>query len=1145
MKALFKLLKKYPAVQAIEVANSKVVANDNTEEALLLAASFLDKPQKIIVVKNNLYAAQKLYERLENLLPSEKCLFFPVDESFRIEALATSPELLTQRIYVLDKMLNSDSYIVITHTAAIVRLLPSKDLFKRGKIRLQIDSDIKPDVLVEHLISIGYDKVNKIEHSLQFARRGGIIDIYSVNNDNPIRLEFFGDTIESIRYFDLDSQRTIKTVKGIEIIPATDLIVESDKYQRNLEKIKNSFLLKGDKYVSHGREIDSLEEQNSYSIIYKYYSQLNDDIGCLFDYMEDGLVIYSHEQDIRNNFNLLQRETFQYLEETEDTGFVLHYDLNHILDKPKNVSIIEMFRSGSKDVEFPLRSIEKGGGNAKRIKLIVEEYLRRKYHVVFCLENPKQISCVADWIAEWDYSFEYLDKDKLPKASLTYMEVGLKEGFELPDQKLVFLSAYELFGIQSKSNSNYTRFKEGIVLESYDNLEVGDYVVHEVYGIGQFLAIKTLENQGVHRDYLYISYRGNDVLYLPLDQFKLIRKYVSKQGVAPRLSKLGSKEWEKTKARIKNRIEDITENLVNLYIKRTKAVGFAFAPDDEWQYQFENSFPYELTKDQKKSIEEIKKDMEQPYPMDRLLCGDVGFGKTEVAFVAAFKAIMSGKQVAMLCPTTLLARQHYQVALERFQNFPINIGILSRMVSKEEQNAYLKALKKGEINLLIGTHRMLSSDVEFKDLGLLIVDEEQRFGVEHKEKIKSLKENVDVLTLSATPIPRTLQSALFGIRSLSQIETPPKNRMPIQTYVLEKSEPLIKEIIERELARNGQVFYLHNRVEDINILAHKIQHMVPNAKIIIIHGKMSKEQIEDAMIDFSNGEANVMICTTIIENGIDIPSANTIIIENADRFGLSQLYQIKGRVGRGDRLAYAYLFYNGEKELSEVANKRLAAIKEFAELGSGYRIALRDLTIRGAGDILGVEQAGFIDSIGIDMYLHLLEEAIAEKRDGIKKQEEVRRNDYHVDAYLPEHFTEDDMDKIDIYKKIGEAKTLEKLNSLQQEMVDVYGKLPNSVRLLLEKQRFEILSQDNLVEEVKDLTGSYELVLSEEMTNYDGIGVDIFRMCDELSRKIIVTYRGNRIRIRLDKNDSMWLDYCNTILKQLLELSEKYKKEAS
>lgn len=1141
MKALLNLLSKYSAVDSINKGIKGIVSNDSTIEALLIASAYNKQPSKLVIVKNNLYAAQRLYERLEGLISNEKVLFFPVDESFRMEALATSPELLTQRIFILDRLLNDDSYVLITHTAAIVRLLPTVELFKHNQVNLKIGDVIKPEDLILKLNNIGYNRVNKIEHSLQFAHRGGVLDIYSVNNDNPIRLEFFGDEIDSIREFDLDTQRTIKNINNIVIIPATDLIIDNDYYDNKLKEIEKSIDKYCDNYEHKQYEIDCLKERNSYTCLYKYYSKLSESIGCLFDYCNDARVVYSHQNDIKENYNLLLNESFDYLEETKDTSFILHHDLNHVFNKVKSLTSIEQFRSRDSQVEFPLRDVEGAGGNARNVKLILDEYLRRKYRIVLCLDNPNQISCIRDWFMEWNIQFEYLERNRLPSSDVSYTDFSFKEGFELPNEHLVFLSAYEIFGYQIHSKHSYTRYRDGIALQSYDNLEIGDYVVHEVYGIGQFLGIETIENKGLHKDYLHIAYRNNEKLFVPLDQFKIVRKYVSKQGLTPKLSSLSSNEWEKTKNKIKKRIQDITDRLLKLYLTRTEAVGFACLPDEEWQLQFENSFPYELTDDQKKSAREIKTDMEKPYPMDRLLCGDVGFGKTEVAFIAAFKAILNGKQVALLCPTTLLARQHYEVAKERFQNFPINIGIVSRMVPQSTQNQYLKDASEGKINLLIGTHRLLSKDVKFKDLGLLIVDEEQRFGVEHKEKIKELKNGIDVLTLSATPIPRTLQSALLGIRSLSQIDTPPRNRMPIQTYVLEKSERLIKEIIERELSRNGQVFYLHNRVSDLTHIARLIKDQIKGAKVIIIHGKMNHEEIEDAMLSFCNGEANVMICTTIVENGIDIPNANTIIIDEADRFGLSQLYQIKGRVGRGDRLAYAYLFYNHSKVLSEVATKRLSAIKEFAELGSGYRIAMRDLTIRGAGDILGSEQAGFIDTIGMDMYLHLLQEAINEQKTGEVAKNNVTRRDYKLDAYIPKKFTEDDMDKIELYRKINDVNNINNLIDLENELNDVYGKIPVNVKLLIEKRRFEILTKGDLIEDVKDLDKIYEIVLSEKISNFNGIGVDIFKICNDISLDIKITYRAGRIRIRLSKENNKWLDYANEILLKLIELVKEYE----
>ncbi len=1142
MEALLKLLQQYPACLDLLEGNKTIVSNDNTKEALLIASAYNKKPQKMIVVKNNLYAAQRLFERLDGLIDASKVLFFPVDESFRIEALAASPELLTQRVYVLNKILESNDFIIITHTAAIVRLLPNVEVFKSNQLHFKLGDIIKPQDLNDKLINMGYNRINKIEHSLQFAQRGGVMDVYSVNNDNPIRIEFFGDEIYSIRYFDLDTQRTIQEVKEVSIISASDLIIDSKVYSEKLNKLKSELNQNDQYYEDRLQEISLLEDKQSYSMLYKYYTKLQNKPSSLFDYVPDARVVFSHLKDIKENFNMLMNESFEYLQETHDTSFCLYHEIYDVLSTPKSAIQIELFKENSRDVEFPLRDVESGNGNAKRIKMLIDDYLNRGYRIVLCLDNPNQISCVKDWFVEWEMPLVYLSPNKLPTKPVSFTDFSFKEGFELLSEKYIYLSAYELFGMQTRTKRQYTRYRDGIALQSYDNLEIGDYVVHEIHGIGQFLGIETIELDGIHKDYLHIQYRASDVLYVPLEQFKLVRKYVSKQGVVPKLSKLGSSEWEKTKTRIKKRIEDITERLMSLYMNRSKAVGFACQPDEEWQTQFESSFPYELTADQRRSVDEIKHDMEQPYPMDRLLCGDVGFGKTEVAFIAAFKAILNGKQVAMLCPTTLLARQHYEVAKERFQNFPINIGIVSRMVSARDQSKYINGAKEGTINLMIGTHRLLSKDIKFKDLGFLIVDEEQRFGVEHKEKIKEMKENIDVLTLSATPIPRTLQSALLGLRSLSQIDTPPSSRMPIQTYVLEKSMRLIKEIIERELSRNGQVFYLHNRVSDIFSLASKIKEMVLGAKVIVIHGKMNHEQIEDAMIDFSNGEANVMICTTIIENGIDIPNANTIIVEDADRFGLAQLYQIKGRVGRGDRLAYAYLFYSGNKQLSEVATKRLSSIKEFAELGSGYRIAMRDLTIRGAGDILGSEQAGFIDTIGMDMYLHLLQESINEQKYGPKVEEAAATsNDFKLDAYIPKQFTNDDLDKIDLYKKISEVKTREELLALEKEMIDIYGRLPHSVKLLLEKRRFELFAKGHMVEDIKDYDKYYEIILSEVVSSYDGIGIELFSICNDISLTIQIAYRAKRIRIKFLKKDDEWLEFANSALYRINELVKKYE----
>ena len=621
----------------------------------------------------------------------------------------------------------------------------------------------------------------------------------------------------------------------------------------------------------------------------------------------------------------------------------------------------------------------------------------------------------------------------------------------------------------------------------------------------------------MHKDFLRVVYKGNDELLVPLEQFRLVRKFVSREGVVPKLNKLGSHDWEKTKQRLKENVNEIADRLVKLYSQREENIGYAYGPDSVLQQEFEDDFEYELTPDQALAVQEVKKDMMQPKPMDRLLCGDVGFGKTEVALRAAFKAITEGKQVAFLCPTTILSLQHTATAMKRFENFPIRVEVLNRFVVESKQKEILRELKEGKVDMIIGTHRILSKDVQFHDLGLLVIDEEQRFGVEHKEKIKEMKESVDVLSLSATPIPRTLQMSLIGIRSLSQLETPPSNRMPVQTYVIEKNRALVKEVIERELARQGQVFYLFNNIQEIYNVARQIKQDVPEAEIAVAHGKMSRDEIEEVMMQFTDNEVNVLICTTIIETGIDIPNANTILIENADTFGLAQLYQIKGRVGRSDRVAYAYLMVRPRKQVNEIAQKRLQAIKEFTELGSGYKIAMRDLTIRGAGDLLGPSQSGFIDTVGIDMYIEMLQEAIAEKKGEVKPEvKEPVRSQVQVDGYIPKQFAPLDFEKISLYQRIDAAQDEDQLIALKEETQDYFGKMPKSVGLLFEKKRLDILLNEPRVNSFRDVKNQMEIVFSKAFSDHID-GVKLFETFTTISKDIQLRYVQGRIIVRLPK----------------------------
>ncbi len=629
-----------------------------------------------------------------------------------------------------------------------------------------------------------------------------------------------------------------------------------------------------------------------------------------------------------------------------------------------------------------------------------------------------------------------------------------------------------------------------------------------------------------------MAYAGDDTLYIPVEQFKMIRKYASADGKVPMIHALGSSKWTKAKQKAKNKIDDIADRLIELYAKRMSSPGFAFSKDNELQIDFENQFGYALTADQQRSVDEIKLDMEKPQPMDRLLCGDVGFGKTEVALRGAFKAILDHKQVAFLCPTTILSMQHFKTATERFKNFPVEIALLNRFTSSKEKKRILKEVKEGKIDLLIGTHRILSKDVAFNDLGLLVIDEEQRFGVKQKEKIKEYRETIDVLSLSATPIPRTLQMSLMGIRGLSKIDTPPKNRLPVQTYVVEKNNTLIKQVIERELARDGQVFYLYNRTDQIANVAYKISSTVPNAKVAIGHGQMDKNELEDVMLRFMNKEFNVLICTTIIETGIDIPNANTMIVEDADKFGLAQLYQIRGRVGRSERGAYAYLLYKKDKSIQDDALKRLKAIKEFTELGSGYKIAMRDLSIRGSGDILGGKQAGFIDDIGFEMYMKILQDAInVRMHKDEKPEEEVKNLNVSVDGYIPDDYVESDYEKLELYQRLDKAKTMSELNSLKAEFDDYYGNLPEAILTLIEKRKLEILSHYSIIEDIKDSGKQLEIIFSPNA--FETISGDkLFLLANQLFTKPAFKSLDNKITIKINKHDR-WLNRLNEFIETL------------
>lgn len=1150
MKFLFEKLKANKAKAALIAKSGSFAVEDSFGVALLVAAAFKEKQEAYTIVANNLYHAQKIYDFLSSFIGEENCLFFPVDEVLRLDAVSASKEMLAQRLYVMHELCKKETKVLVTHVAGVIRYLPKEELFKEKTITFKVGDVFSFKEIKEKLIAIGYEKVNKIDQSLQFAVRGDILDIYSVNEEQPVRIEFFDDEIENIRYFDIATQRSLETLLEITILPASDMLFTKKEYE-SIEGIIKEKLAK-DLLVLPNKERLEVKVDNDLNLfrmnkitasLYSYYGILKEEYNSILDYANHSTIILVDKKRILNTANqMLQEETDFFLEGHEQsnilTGLSLYQNIEGILMRFKKTIYMNPLLEKESDIAFWVRPILSSSNTFKDALQLIKYYLETDNKIIISLSSEQQKKAISDMLNDSNIEYSLISNNQMPKDKLSIMIQPFQSGFELVEEKIVILSSNELFGYRIHQSRFLNRYKEAVILKSYEELEPGDYIVHEQNGIGKFIGIKTLEVNGLHRDYLQIAYAGSDVLYVPLEQFKLVRKFVGKDGVTPKINKLGSTEWEKTKRRIKDKVNDMADRLIKLYAERESTPGFAFKEDDEFQISFESQFPFELTKDQETALKEIKEDMEKPTPMDRLLCGDVGFGKTEVAFRAAFKAMLSGKQVGLLCPTTLLARQHYERAMERFAFFGIKIVVLSRLIPQSIQKSYIEKIKDGSVNLIIGTHRLLSKEIEFSDLGLLIIDEEQRFGVEQKERIKEMKQNIDVLTLTATPIPRTLQMSLVGMRKYSQLNTAPMNRLPIQTYVVPHNDEMVQELIERELARQGQVFYLHNRVSSIYSVARKIQQMVPDAKIGVAHGKMEHEDIEDIMIKFYSGEINVLVCTSIIETGIDIENVNMIIVENADHFGLAQLYQIKGRVGRGGRIAYAYLLYNSNKEITETAKKRLKAIQDFTELGSGYRIAQRDLMIRGAGDILGSEQAGFIDTVGIDMYMKLLQEVIEEKQKGTEEsiaKEESKRN-ISIDAYIPSVYASDG-DKIELYQQIDNAKTCDELANIAEEIQDIYGRIPVEVSNLLQKKRIELLLTDDVFEDMLEKQESINLYLNKEFSSINGIGIKLFQALTAYLSYIKVTYTNKKIMILFSKKGD-WIENFCSILTKINELNK-------
>ena len=1147
---MINLLKKSLELFELE-DNKKVNIIDSYIGSILLTyKKYNESDKNIVLYASNAYEANRLFEGVSSFVDKDKIVLLPSNELIRVDYISESKELKSEFIYGLYKIRHEKHLVIIATTSNVFRFLPRVELFDDSFISLKVGDKINLTELKDKLIRLGYIRVSKIDQSLEFAFRGGVIDVFSLNYDDPIRIELFDDEVESIRKFKIDTQLSFEKMDECLFIPATVNLLSNDE----LNKAKNKILFQlendlkniseEDKDILKGNVEESLEEILNGDISnknYKYYGFLQNIHASLADYLDDSVVILSSVDDFFNSKNQLIKESNDFLFELQ-TSFSsisrLEYFNARATIFPKKAEVVRLnqFFLSDNDLSVPLRPIQDFKGNDKNARMILEFYLNNSSKILVLYKSQEEKEKIVNVLDTLQATYSLTEGHELnfdTDVSLSRSMINLS--FEFSGKNIVVISSETLLGEKSKFLAYSTKFKEGKIIESLEELEPGDFVVHEKYGIGKFSKIETIEVEGKHNDYIEILYANNDKLYIPLYQFNLIRKYVGKEGTVPKLNHLGTKAWEKTKKKIKERINDLADRLLELYQSRAKIEGFAFEKDDDIQKSFEISFHHDLTEDQSRCVEEIKKDMEKPIPMDRLLCGDVGFGKTEVALEVAMKAILSGKQVCFLCPTTLLAMQHFKVAKERFKDFPVRIEVLTRMNTKTNEHDILESLKQGRVDLLIGTHKVLSRSILFKDLGLLIIDEEQRFGVEQKEKIKERYKNIDVLTLSATPIPRTLQSSLVGLKSISTIETAPKGRIPIQTYVINYDEKVIKEIIQRELGRKGQVYYLYNDISELGKKALMIQNLVTEAKIGIIHAKMNKNDIDEIMTEFYEHKIDILLATTIIENGIDVPNANLLLVENADRFGLAQLYQIKGRVGRGDRMAFAYLMIKKNRKMTDEAKKRLKAIQDFTELGSGYKIAQRDLLIRGAGDILGPEQAGFVDSVGIDMYIRLLNDAIKEKRGETVEEFKNIKSLNTIDGYIPEEFAKVD-EKLEIYQKILEVNSITMLNELKNTIKDQYGKLPKSVASLFVKRAVDIYLSEEEFKSYNEYPRYIKIVLDDKFSSLSGIGTSLFTALIRFTNKIKLSYRDKLINIEIEKKE----DWVITLIEVLKIIHKVY-----
>ena len=1116
-------------IKNIENKKSPIAISGLTDVGMvqMLSATkeFAKKP--ICIITYNEMQARKIIEDLKYF--TDKITYIPKKEIVTYDYVAESKDLPYERIEALNQVQEMKTGIVVTTIEAVAQKMISKKSLYKNVLKFKIGEEHKLEEVKQKLIDLGYVRYDLIDGRGQFSVRGGIVDI-SITDKKGIRIEFWGDEVDSIRYFNIVSQRSTENTDTATIFPAHEYLLETD-IATVINKIENT-IYNDNLQIQVKQDIEIIRSGNYISKIDKYLNSFYEKQETILDYLNDKFIIALDEINKINqrieNVNLDSQNVMQLLaEKGKIVPDAIKTIMNYIQFEEK-IEKRQLIYLAKTDDELKIQAekynwiYKEKNFYKSEIEILFKELIKAQeakkkiYILAETKENAKKICTLLNEHEIINKYEEKLDKTIIVKntESLVTVTVGkLSAGFECFDTNQLVITSQELIEGEKRKTYKSSAFKEGEKVVFAD-LKIGDYVVHKNYGIGIFIGVNTITADGTTKDYIKIKYYGDDILYVPTNQLDSIRKYVGGDEGGLKVNKLGSKEWLKTKAKVKKNLREVAKELIELYAKREKAKGYAFPKDSPWQNQFEDSFPYQETDDQLRCIDEVKKDMENDKPMDRLLCGDVGYGKTEVAIRAAFKAVMGGKQVAYLAPTTVLAEQQYKEFKDRMQEFGTKVEVLNRFRTPKQQRDIIKRLKLGEVDVVVGTHRILSEDVEFKDLGLLIIDEEHRFGVKAKEKIKQYKTNIDVLTMTATPIPRTLHMSIVGVRDMSVIYEPPYNRKPVQTYVLEYDQEVIREAITKELERKGQVFYLFNNVEKIMQKANEIESLVPGAKVTYAHGRMTGKEIEDIMEEFIERKTDILVCTTILESGIDIPNANTIIVENADRMGLAQLYQIRGRVGRSDRQGYAYITYKRDKLLSEVADKRLKAIKEFTEFGSGFKIAMRDLEIRGAGSLLGEIQHGHLEQVGYDTYCNLLDEVVREIQ-GEKVTPEIDvQIDLDVTSYIPDEYISDSSQKIEMYQDIALCKNEEDIQNVVDEMIDRFGNMPKEIENLLDIARIKTLCKKLNISKVQ---GRRNFVLF--MFEAGELNIDINELVKKYRNRIKFT-QGIKPQITLLLQDS-------------------------